>query len=194
MLRCWAPVDAPLLKAAVDASLDELRRWMPWALRDPEPVEEKVELLRRFRGDFDLGQDYVYGIFEPDESAVVGGTGLHTRIGDGALEIGYWIRSDRAGAGLATEASAALTRVAFEVAGVERLVVRVDPDNAPSLAVPRKLRFAEEGTLRRVLPGPDGTPGQRDAVVLALLRAEYAGSPAASVQVEAFDAAGNRVL
>jgi len=194
VLRCWEPADAPLLKAAVDASLDELQAWMPWAHRDPEPVEQKVDLLRRFRGQFDLGENYVYGILSPDESAVLGGTGLHTGVGDNALEIGYWIRSDRTGEGLATEATAALTRVAFEVVEVQRLVVRVDPENRPSLTVPRKLGFVEEGTLRRVLHGPDGAPGQRDAVVFALLPEEYPGSPAASARVEAFDAAGQRVL
>jgi RimJ/RimL family protein N-acetyltransferase len=167
---------------------------MPWAHQDPAPLSEKVDLLRRFRGQFDLGQDYVYGIFAADESAVVGGTGLHVRSDDGALEIGYWVRSDRAGQGLATEASAALTRVAFEVAGVRRLVMRVDPDNVPSLAIPRKLGFVHEGTLRRVLHGPDGTPGQRDAAVFALVRDEFPGSPAASAQLEAFDAVGGRVL
>jgi RimJ/RimL family protein N-acetyltransferase len=183
-----------LLKAAVDASLDELRPWMPWAHNDPQPVEEKVELLRRFRGQFDMGEDFVYGILSIDESAVLGGTGLHTRSHDGAFEIGYWIRSDRTGEGLATEATAALTRVAFEVAGVERVVVRVDPENAPSLAIPRKLGFVEEGMLRRVLHGPDGTPGQRDAVLFALVRDEFTASPAASVRLRAFDAGGERVL
>jgi RimJ/RimL family protein N-acetyltransferase len=193
-VRCWEPEDAPLLKVAVDVSLEKLRPWMPWAHKDPESVEQKVELLRGFRGRFDLGEDYVYGILSADESAVLGGTGLHTRSPDGAFEIGYWIRTDRTGEGLATEATAALTRVAFEVAGVERVVVRVDPENAPSIAIPRKLGFVEEGTLRRVLHGPDGTPGKRDAVVFALVRDEFGASPAASARLQAFDAVGDRVL
>lgn len=29
VIRCWNPPDAPLLKAAIDASLDHLRAWMP---------------------------------------------------------------------------------------------------------------------------------------------------------------------
>ena len=31
VLRCWEPRDAAALKEAVDASLDHLRPWMPWA-------------------------------------------------------------------------------------------------------------------------------------------------------------------
>jgi RimJ/RimL family protein N-acetyltransferase len=185
-VRCWEPHDAQRLKEAVDSSLDHLRPWLPWAHEAPLPVGEVVDLLRSFRGRFDLGQDFVYGILSPDESEVLGGTGLHTRRGEGVFEIGYWIRASRAGEGLATESTAALTRVAFELCGVGRVEIRADPANEPSKAIPRKLGFVEEGTLRRVAHGSDGTPLQADAVVFALLCDEF--TPA--VELEAFDAAG----
>jgi RimJ/RimL family protein N-acetyltransferase len=194
VVRCWEPRDARLLKKAVDSSLDHLREWMPWAHDDPQPLSEKVELLRMFRGKFDLGQEFVYGIFSADESEVVGGTGLHRRSFEGVLEIGYWISAERAGHGFGTEATAAVARVGFEVADASRIEIRVATENAASLAIPRKLGFVEEGTLRRFLHGPDGTPLQRDAVVFALVREELAGSPVASVELRAFDAAGERVL
>ena len=63
VVRCWDPRDAPLLKDAVDSSLEHLRRWMPWAYDEPQEVDQKAALLRRFRGQFDLGQDFVFGIF-----------------------------------------------------------------------------------------------------------------------------------
>jgi RimJ/RimL family protein N-acetyltransferase len=190
VVRCWEPRDAPLLKEAVDSSLDHLRPWMPWAHEEPQPLEAKVELLRGFRGRFDLGQDFVYGIFPTDESEAVGGTGLHTRRGEGIFEIGYWIRANRLGEGLCTEATAALTRVGFELCEIERIEIRVDPANEASLAIPRKLGFVEEGTLRGVLHGPDGSPRQRNSVVFALLRGEFERK----VELKAFDAAGERVL
>jgi RimJ/RimL family protein N-acetyltransferase len=189
-VRCWEPRDAPLLKEAVDSSLDHLRPWMPWAHAEPQPLPAKVELLRTFRGKFDLGEEYVYGIFSADESEVVGGTGLHRRSFEGVLEIGYWIRASRAGQGLGTEATAAVARVGFEIAGAERIEIRAARENTTSLAIPRKLGFVEEGTLRRFLHGPDGTPLQRDAVVFALLREELARSPVASAEFHAYDAAG----
>ena len=168
---------------------------MPWAHDDPQPLAQKVELLRMFRGQFDLGQNFVYGILAPDESEAVGGTGLHPRTGvEGVLEIGYWIRESRAGQGLGTEATAAVARVGFDVAGAERIEIRVDPENAASLAIPRKLGFVEEALLRHVLPAQDGTPLQRDAVVFALLREELDGSPVAELDVRAYDAGGERVL
>ncbi len=193
MARCWEPRDAPLLKEAVDSSLDDLRQWMPWARNEPQTLEEKVQLLRRFRGQFDLGETFVYGLFSSDESEVVGGSGLHTRAGEGAFEIGYWIRSSRAGQGLATGVTAALTRVGFEVCEVDRIEIHCEPANERSMRIPRKLGYAEEARLRRRLYAPpDGEP--RDVVVFSLFRDTYAGTPAASAELEAFDAAGVRVL
>jgi RimJ/RimL family protein N-acetyltransferase len=96
LIRCWDPRDAPLLKEAVDSSLDHLRPWAHWAHDEPSSLEEKVQLIRGFRGRFDLGQDFAYAIFASNDSEVLGGTGLHTRVGDGALEIGYCFRRPRA--------------------------------------------------------------------------------------------------
>ena len=146
--------------------------------------------LRGFRGRFDLGHDFVYGIFSSDESEAVGGNGLHTRRGEGVFEIGYWIRASRVGEGLCTEATAALTRVGFEVCEIERIEIRVDPANEASLAIPRKLGFVEEGTMRGVFHDSGGTPRASDAVVFALLRGEFQRD----VELTAFDAAGERVL
>ena len=166
---------------------------MPWAQHEPQTLEDKVALLRMFRGKFDLGQDFVYGIFTRDEAEVVGGSGLHTRSGDASYEIGYWIRASRTREGLATESTAALARVALEACGVDRVDIRVDPANVASAGIPRKLGFVEEGTLRRRLPGHRA--GElRDVTLFTLFRDDFAGSPVASARVEAFDALGHRVL
>ena len=192
--RCWEPADAPLLKDAVDSSLEHLRPWMPWARDEPQTLPQKVQLLRAFRGQFDRGENFVYGLFSADESEVVGGSGLHPRAGDCiSLEIGYWIRASAIGRGYATEASAALARVGFEVCGADRIDIRVDPANERSAAVPRKLGFVEEARLRRrLISAPGEEP--RDALIFSLFRDGLSGSPVAAAQVEAFDAAGTRVL
>jgi RimJ/RimL family protein N-acetyltransferase len=194
VVRCWEPRDAPLLKDAIDASLDHLQPWMPWALAEPQTLDEKVELLRGFRGQFDLGENFVYGIFSRDESEVAGGTGLHPRVGDGGLEIGYWIRASATGQGYATETTAVLTRVALKVLDVDRVHVHVDPENVASLAIPRKLGFVEEATLRRRLPGKRPGDPRRDQVTFTMLREELEASPCASARIAAaFDAAGRPI-
>ncbi len=193
MVRCWEPRDAPLLKAAIDSSLEHLRPWMPWAHDEPQTLAQKVDLLRMFRGNFDLGEDFVYAIFSRDEAEVLGGSGLHTRVGPGAFEIGYWVSAAAAGQGIATEVTAALTRAGIELAGAQRIEIRVDPSNERSLKVPRKLGFTEEARLRRRLPGRRAGDEPRDAVVFSLLREELAASPAAGVEIAAYDAGGSLV-
>jgi RimJ/RimL family protein N-acetyltransferase len=192
VLRCWQPTDAPLLKAAIDASLDHLRPWMPWVSQEPESVDAKAARLRRMRGQFDLGIDYVYGVLDREERAVLGGTGLHTRAGEGAREIGYWIHVAHVGQGLATELVAALTRVAFEVDAVRRVEIHCAPENVRSAAVPRKLGYVHEATLRARAARSDGTP--RDTMIWTLLDGEYAASPAARRPAEAYDALGEQIL
>jgi RimJ/RimL family protein N-acetyltransferase len=188
VIRCYNPADAPLLKEAIDGSLDHLAPWMPWAVNRPDDLQNEINLLRSFRASFDLGQDFVYGIFSLDETRCLGGTGLHTRLGPGAREIGYWIRKDSINQGLATEVAAALTRVAFEIDAVERVEIHCDPENVRSFAVARKLGYTHDATLRQRLLRPGGTA--RDTMVWSLLKSEYPSSPAASAKIEAYDAAG----
>jgi RimJ/RimL family protein N-acetyltransferase len=143
----------------------------------------------RFSRQFDTDQDYVYGIFSRDESGGLGRDGLHKRHGEDAFEIGYWIRESRAGEGLATEASAALTKVAFEISGVDRVEIRVDPPNERSRKVPVKLGYVEEATLRRRLE-----PGQRDVVIYSIFADGFAGSPSASCRGGGLRVLGGRIL
>jgi len=191
LARCFDPRDAPLLKAAIDASLDHLLPWLAWAREEPQSVEAKADTLRHFRARFDLDKDWNYGLFTPDEKELVGGLGLHLRGGREAREIGYWIAKAHAGTGLATEAAAALVRVCFEVERVERVEICCDEDNARSLAVPRKLGFRHDGTLRERMLRGDGSRGGR--MVWSLLASEYEASPCARAEFEARDALG-RVL
>jgi len=190
IIRCWNPTDAPLFKAAIDVSIEHLLPWMPWAANEPTDLDTKIGLLRRFRGQFDLGQDFVYGIFDRDETEALGGTGLHTRLGTDAREIGYWVRADRINQGIAAETAAALTRVVFEIDRLDRVEIHCDADNVRSAAVPRKLGFTHEATLhKRRVAGK-----VRDTLVWTLLAEDYPASPAARVEIEAFDAVGNCIF
>ena len=190
VIRCWQPADAPLLKAAIDVSIEHLLPWMPWAANEPTDIETKIALIRRFRGQFDLGQDFTYGIFDREETQALGGTGLHTRLGPDAREIGYWVRADRITQGIAAEAAAALTRVAFEIDKLDRIEIHCDAENVRSAAVPRKLGFTHEATLRR-----RRVAGKvRDTLVWTLLADEYPSSNTATVSIAAFDAMGRRIL
>jgi len=165
---------------------------MPWARDEPGEPDALVQRLRRFRDEFDLGVDLLYAIFDREGREVLGGTGLHARAGEGAGEIGYWIHAAHVRQGYATEAAAALTRVAFQIVGVERVEIRCDPKNVASAGVPRKLGFTLEAVLDADTVDVDGRP--RDTMVWSLLRDAYPTSPASAVKIEAFDALGRRLL
>lgn len=192
VIRCWNPEDAPLLKDAIDASIEHLRPFMAWAFNEPEELEKKIERIRIQRAKFDRGEDFVFGVFSADERRVVGGTGLHPRVGEGALEIGYWVHADEINQGYATEVSAALTRAAFEVWGVRRMEIHCDPRNLASASVPRKLGYTCEATLRQRYHYRDEE--WTDMMIWSLFAGDYPSSPAAGTKIEAFDAAGRRLL
>jgi RimJ/RimL family protein N-acetyltransferase len=191
VIRCYEPRDAPLLKEAIDASLEHLRGWMPWAADEPQTLEQKTDLLKGFRSEFDTGENFAYGIFPSDETEQLGGTGLHPRIGPGGLEIGYFVRAGATRQGIATESSAALTRAGFEVCGADRIEIRIEPGNEASLGVPRKLGFVEEATLRRRLPAPEGE-ALRDVTIFTMFREDF--DPALAPGIRAFDARGEQLI
>jgi RimJ/RimL family protein N-acetyltransferase len=192
VLRCASPEDAAAIADAENASRADLRRFMPWADRDPETLDETAAKLRLFRSRFDRAEDFVYFAFDRATGACTGGIGLHARVGQGGLEIGYWVDSRRHRQRLATEMTGAVTRVAIELLGCRWVEIRCAPENVASAGVPKKLGFVHEATLhdRFALPGGVIT----DALVFTLLVKDYAASGARAVDVAAFDAVGRRVL
>lgn len=140
VLRRWRVADAPGLLAAIERSMPELRRFMPWARED-----STLASVRAFLADaWAPPERQMFGLFERGE--VVGAFGLHGRGRPGILEIGYWVRSDRARQGYATAGSRALTGVSFECfPGVFRVEIRCDPANGASAAVAGKLGFQLTG-------------------------------------------------
>lgn len=191
VVRCYAPSDTRMLADSITESVEHLKPWMPWAHAEPEPFESKVERVRRFRGMFDLQQDYVYGIFNREETRLLGGTGLHTRLGREQLEIGYWIHRDFAGQGLVTESTAALVKVAFEIVRVHRIEIHCDPRNLASASIPRKLGFTHEGTLRSKMRFLDHWI---DSMVWGLVEEEYPESPSCRADIRVYDGRGIRLL
>jgi RimJ/RimL family protein N-acetyltransferase len=59
--------------------------------------------------------------------------------------VGWWLRSDLWGQGLATEAARAAVAYCFEVVGFERLISAILPANERSIRVAEKVGFTLEG-------------------------------------------------
>jgi ribosomal-protein-serine acetyltransferase len=140
------------------ASFEELHEWMPWA-HDPPTRESVGEFLRQAETDFDEDRQWAYVLVEKSTGDVVGGSGVRINDNDRSCpEIGYWVRSDRAGRGYATHAAGALAEAAFLYLSFDRVKIRMDLANAASAAVAQKVgcRLLDEEERPRVTPGHTG--------------------------------------
>jgi ribosomal-protein-serine acetyltransferase len=162
VLRPYVVSDAEEMLAAIGDSQAELIPWMPWAL-ELGTIEERrgfvqgrIDDLAKARAgavDGVMRGEIVYGIWDGDR--LVGGTGIHDRVGDRAREIGYWTRTTHAGTGVATEISRALTTEILRNPAMDRAVINCDIGNRASARVPVKLGYelVEETFRLREAPG-----------------------------------------
>lgn len=148
ILRPPAAADADDLLAAVTASYPELHRWMEWA-RGPYGIEQARQFCSDARDGYDDGEHFMALLTLAADDTIIGSAGMLTR--DKAVpsfEIGYWVHTEHTGRGYATEATEALTRLAFEDCGSRRVEVRMDDRNRRSRAVAERLGFELEGMLK----------------------------------------------
>jgi len=185
IIRCYNPQDAILLKESIDESIAHLKPWMPWAKNEPESLQTKVERLRKYRGQFDLGKDYTFGIFNKEENVLIGSTGLHTRAGENSREIGYWINVNHLGKGYALEATKALTKVGFEIEDLDRIEIHCAPNNIRSQNIPKKLGYIHEATLKN--RSIDSYGQKRDVMLWTMFKDDYFDSTLKLVDIKAFD-------
>jgi RimJ/RimL family protein N-acetyltransferase len=164
VLRCNTTEDAPLVKEAIDSSLEHLRPWMAWAYQEPSPLPVLEKRIQAFHHNFLIGRDFPLGIFNAEETRILGGTGLHPRGLPNEIEIGYWLRPDATGHGYVTESSRALVQVAFKHLDVDTIIIKCDPKNSRSAAVPQRLGF----TLTGLFPTTENLPGRTQDMVWAL--------------------------
>src|SRR5262249_39737730 len=83
------------------------------------------------------------------------------------FDIGYWLRADETGRGFAREAVRRLVRHAFDDLQTDRIEIRIEAGNHPSIAVAESAGVAREGGLRRAM-FRDG--GARDLCVSSMTR------------------------
>lgn len=140
-----SPEGAEELWAATQSSLPELQPWMWWA------DQASLDSTRAFAEDTERqragGMSYQFLIRDDGGVAGAGGVEIHgaeRRMG----EVGYWVRSDRAGRGYATEAVRAVVDLAFAELGLYRLELRAGVENRASQRVAEKVGFRREGVLR----------------------------------------------
>lgn len=138
LLRRHAAHDLDALHAAIEESRDHLRPWMPWA--DQTRIET-ASFLAGAVESWTARREFGYLIVDATDGAVLGGCGLHDRLGPEALEIGYWRRAGANGRGVVTAAVRALTAAALAEPDITRVEIHCDEANQASAAVARRAGY-----------------------------------------------------
>jgi ribosomal-protein-serine acetyltransferase len=82
--------------------------------------------------------------------ALVGAVGHHgINWGNRSTSIGYWLSRGAEGRGIMTQACRAYVGHAFDVLNLHRVEIRCAVENTKSRAIPERLGFRHEGTVRQ---------------------------------------------
>jgi RimJ/RimL family protein N-acetyltransferase len=143
--------DAPLLYEAVRESIPEISRWLPWC-HPGYSIEESREWLAARPAAWESGTDYGFVIEDARTGEFLGGGGLsQIKMEVKFANLGYWVRTSRAGGGVATAATLLMARFGFEDVGLERIQIVAAKENLASQRVAEKAGALKEGVLRKSL-------------------------------------------
>lgn len=148
--------DDAALHDAVKASFTELHPWMPWCT-DPVEIADQRAFIERSVEQWESQASFNWFITGAD-GALIGSISIMDRVGPGAVEVGYWLRTDATGRGVVTRAAAWVTDTALGLAGVDRVEIHCDAANARSAAVARRLGYQLDRTetVEPTAPGESG--------------------------------------
>jgi len=93
------------------------------------------------------------GIAERPTGTLIGDIGIHVAAGGQEAEIGFSLRAQSQGFGLATEAVSAAICLLFEHTAVERLTGITDARNLPSIRLLERLGMQRVAVIRTVFRG-----------------------------------------
>lgn len=156
ILRNVLPGDGATLHEMKAETLQQLKKWMPWA-KDDNTAEDDEIVARRNHARFILREDMMMLGFEKDGGRCVVSTGLHRFDWESrTFEIGYWVRASAQGRGYASEAANALARYAFGQLNARKVTICHAGGNDASRRIIEKLGFDKEGVFRQAEILPDG--------------------------------------
>lgn len=155
-LRLHEPRYVDEVYAVVQNNREHIGRWMPFTC-DSYGLEASREHAHGSLKGFAERTKITLTVLE--HGKVVGSTGWtdwnQQTLFDGRLsyamaDIGYWLAADAVGRGLMTRAVRAVTALAFEEYGLQRLTIRAEPENQASWRVAERAGYRYGGLLRGV--------------------------------------------
>lgn len=165
-IRMPLPGDGNIVFNSVQASLPELKPWMPFAHYGQS--EEATEAnIREAHINFLKREDLRLLVFLKETGQLVCSSGLH-RINWQVpkFEVGYWADSRFTGNGYVTEAVTGITNFAFTELKARRMEIRCDSRNLKSRAIPERIGYKLEGILQNEDTAVD-RPELRDTCIYA---------------------------
>lgn len=138
---------ADALFALVDQNRFYLREWMPWLDGNTSPADTKV-FIKASLEQYANSNGFQLAILFQDQLAGV--IGYH-RVDwtNGSTSIGYWLAEAFQGRGIMTRACRYLVDYAFRELNLNRVEIRCATGNHKSRAIPERLGFKYEGTVRQ---------------------------------------------
>jgi RimJ/RimL family protein N-acetyltransferase len=165
-LRPWREADLPEIVRCFDD--EEIARWLP-PIPQPYSDADAREWFATLRPRLASGDGAAFAIVDAETAALLGGIGLRSE-GDRRVEVGYWVRRERRGEGIAPRALRLISEWAIEGLGVARVQLHADVDNVASRRVAERAGFTREGVLRSWL---EHRGERRDHVLYSLLATEW---------------------
>lgn len=138
--------DAEELFALCAANRAHLRRWLPWLDRTRSVADTRGFIEGTLR-QAENNQGFQAAILFDDRIAGVAG---YHRIdwANRHTSLGYWLAEAAQGRGLMTESCRVLVDHGFAALNLHRIAITCAPGNVRSRAIPARLGFTHEGTLR----------------------------------------------
>ncbi len=162
-----APGHHAQLTDAIESSEAELSAWLGprYTPRTPEAV---TTFIAEWQDGAANGTQYGFVALAEDGRCV--GFGLINQINRFHRfgNLGYWVRSEDAGRGVATEITRRVAAFGFATLALERIEIVIEVANVASQRVAEKAGALREGLLRRRLAGRTGP--SRDAYMFSLIR------------------------
>jgi ribosomal-protein-serine acetyltransferase len=165
------PGDAQPLFDLVDRDRRYLREWLPW-LDGTRSIQDTLNFIDLSQRQFEKKEALALCIrFQNKITGVVGFNRFDWN--NRSTVIGYWLAQDMQGRGIMTRSCRLSLNCAFGRLKLNRVVIHCAIENKKSRAIPERLGFTNEGTLR------DGEwlyDKFVDLAVYGLLNREWPGS------------------
>jgi ribosomal-protein-serine acetyltransferase len=167
LIRPFSAADIDAVYEAARESIKEISPWLPWCHAEYSKEETRAFIMSRdeaWRNEEEL----TFGVFDLETGAFLGCVGLNqiNRMHQMA-NLGYWVRTSRAGRGVASTAARRVARFGLEELGLQRIEIVAAVENRASRRAAEKAGARREAVfLRKRLLMRDHS---QDAVLYSLV-------------------------